>query len=102
MSRDTFKNNPDLQELFVTSDGTEFYKEDTAKNHARTLEDKSVNSVSRPEEKEVQLTAAEIIASIPEMDMDQATFSLTAEQLLAKPRKSVVEALTAHLAELEK
>lgn len=101
MSKDTFKDNPKLQEYFETSDGTAFYKEDTARDYARTLEDKSVKSVSRPEEKETPLTAVEIIAQIPGMDIDEATLSLTAENLLAKPRKSVVEALTAHIEELQ-
>ncbi|QDP85198.1 hypothetical protein FNJ88_06325 [Chryseobacterium sp. SNU WT5] len=102
MSKDTFKNHPDLQEYFETSDGTKFYKEDLAKNHARTLEDKAVTAVSRPEEAEVKKPAAEILELIPDMDIDDATEFLMAENLLAKPRKSVVEALTAHLEELQK
>lgn len=97
----TFKNHPDLQEYFETSDGTQFYKEDVAKNHAKSLEDKTVKKVSRPEEKEKQLSAAEIITLVPEMDFDQATQYLTSENLLAKPRKSVVDALTAKLEALK-
>ena len=103
MSKDTFKNNPDLKEYFETSDGTQFYKEDLAKNHARDLEDKTVKSVSRNEEKdEIKMTAPEIVAMIPEMDLETANSYLDAESLLSKPRKTVVEALETHIESLEK
>ena len=103
MSKDTFKNHPDLQEYFETSDGTQFYKEDLAKNHARDLEDKTVKQVSRTEEtSEVKMTAPEIVAMVPEMDLETATSYLDAENLLAKPRKTVLEALGNHIESLEK
>ncbi|OXA83676.1 hypothetical protein B0A56_00715 [Flavobacterium columnare NBRC 100251 = ATCC 23463] len=37
-----FKENPKLDELFTTSDGNAFYLEGDAKNHAKSLENKSV------------------------------------------------------------
>ena len=108
MSKDTFKDNPELQEYFETSDGTAFYKEDLAKNHARNLEDKSVKPVFRKEGKTAKgndegqkETFADIIAKAPEMDLETLVQYIDAENLLPKPRKSVVDALAARLDELE-
>lgn len=42
-----FRNNPGLTEFYQTSDGTAFYTENTALNHARTLKDKSVLRVEK-------------------------------------------------------
>jgi nucleoside 2-deoxyribosyltransferase len=47
---DIFEQNPELQEVFQTSDGTSFYTENAAKNHARNLEDKKVSHLERPSE----------------------------------------------------
>lgn len=48
-----FKNHPELEKYYETSDGTAFYNESNARNHARTLEDKTVKAVNRnPETKE--------------------------------------------------
>ena len=96
-----FKDKPELQEYFETSDGTKFYTENMAKNHARDLEDKKVTHVTRPEEESAKETAADIIAKAPEMDLDTANEYLDAETSLAKPRKSVVEALENRINELE-
>ncbi|KMQ70314.1 hypothetical protein [Chryseobacterium koreense] len=101
MSKDIFKDTPDLQEYFETSDGQRFYKEDLAKNHARSLEDKSVATVYRDQEIEAtKETAKEIIAKIPEMDLQTAKEYLEAENS-DDPRKSVVKALIKRIAELE-
>ena len=48
MSQDIFTQNPNLQEVFKTSDGEYFYNENSAKNHAKTLEDKSVQHLEKP------------------------------------------------------
>ena len=50
MSQDIFTQNPNLQEVFKTSDGEYFYNENSAKNHAKTLEDKSVEHLEKPKE----------------------------------------------------
>lgn len=44
-----FKNNPQLNEYFETSDGQAFYSESAAKMHARSLDDKKVSNVVRKE-----------------------------------------------------
>ena len=40
-----FQSNPNLKKAFITSDGTPFYQENDAKNHAKTLKDKTVEPV---------------------------------------------------------
>ena len=59
MSQDIFTQNPNLQEVFKTSDGEYFYTENSAKNHAKTLEDKSVEHLEKPIESQTpeKLTA---------------------------------------------
>ena len=101
MSNDTFKNNPDLKEYFETSDGQKFYKEDLAKNHARSLDDKGVTHVFRDQTIEADReTAKEILAKVPEMDLETAQDYLDTE-ITDSPRKSVVAALEKRIAELE-
>ena len=41
--------NPDMKEVHVTSDGTAFYTLCDAKNHARTLKNKAVVSLTKAE-----------------------------------------------------
>lgn len=45
MSHQIFETNPNLEKVFVTSDTTAFYQENDAKNHAKSLKDKSVETV---------------------------------------------------------
>lgn len=40
-----FKQNPNLEKYYGTSDGEAFYNENDAKNHAKNLDDKTVESV---------------------------------------------------------
>lgn len=104
MSNEIFTDKPDLQEYFETSDGTQFYKEDLARNHGRTLEDKTVKNVSRNDVSETESakeTAKEILAKLPEMDLETAEEYLEAENSDEFPRKTVVAALTKRIAELE-
>jgi len=42
-----FKQYPDLDKYFVTSDGTKFFTKTTADNHAKTLKNKAVKTVSK-------------------------------------------------------
>ncbi|MBK5213633.1 MAG: hypothetical protein JJE55_08245 [Flavobacteriaceae bacterium] len=42
-----FKNHPNLKKYYQTADGTKFFQEDHAKNHARSLEDRTVATVIR-------------------------------------------------------
>lgn len=45
MSKEIFEQHPNLEKVYCTADGTPFYQENDAKNHAKTLKDKSVETV---------------------------------------------------------
>ena len=97
-----FKEHEHLDVCFQTSDGVYFYTEDTAKNHAKKLDNKKVKKLEREEEKQSEKeTFADIIAKAPEMDLDTVNKYLDAENALEKPRKSVLEALKKRIIELE-
>lgn len=53
MSHEIFQTNPNLEKVHVTSDNTPFYQENDAKNHAKNLKDKSVETVYNPKSLEV-------------------------------------------------
>lgn len=107
---DLFKQYPEMSEYYQTSDGTPFFKEETANTHARTLKDKRVKTVYRPDEPENENdedlpkteTAKEIIAKLAEMNLESAQDYLAAEESLEAPRKTVVDAIQKRIAELQK
>lgn len=103
MNNTFFKDHPNVNEYFETSDGHKFYTENLAKNHAfstKTLADKSITHVSRPAESEVKETATDIVAKAAEMDIETAQDYLDNENAADKPRKTVVDALTKRIDEL--
>jgi hypothetical protein len=51
-----FENQPNLEKCFSTSDGEHFYNENDAKNHARSLDEKSVEPVYNPNFLEVVIS----------------------------------------------
>lgn len=53
MSQEIFEANPNLEKAFITSDETPFYQENDAKNHAKTLKDKAIETVFNPNSFEV-------------------------------------------------
>ncbi|ROH98406.1 hypothetical protein EGI16_21465 [Chryseobacterium sp. G0240] len=102
---DLFKQYPDLSHYYETSDGTPFYKEETAQTYAKTLNDKRIKAVYREdiidEEGPKTETAKEIIAKLPDMDLETAQDYLTAEESLETPRTTVVAAIQKRIAELQ-
>lgn len=72
-----FETNPDLKKAYITSDGTPFYQETDAKNHAKTLKDKTVEPVFN--EKELQVVDEE---ELTDADREMAEFE-AAEKLKA-------------------
>lgn len=72
-----FETQPDLKKAYITSDGTPFYQETDAKNHAKTLKDKSVEPIFN--EKELQVVDEE---ELTEADLEMAEFE-AAEKLKA-------------------
>lgn len=49
IAKDVFAANPDMKEVHVTSDGTAFYTLCDARNHARSLKNKAVVSLTKAE-----------------------------------------------------
>lgn len=105
-----FKQYPNMSEYFETSDGEKFFKEDPAKVHGRTLKNKTVKTVTRPEAEDVIInpatkpggeTVKQIIAKLPEMDLETAKKYLDEENELETPRKTVTDALEKRIKELE-
>lgn len=45
MNKEIFEQHPNLEKVFVTTDGQAFYNENDAKNYAKNLEDKAVETV---------------------------------------------------------
>lgn len=77
-----FKSNPQLKKVYVTSDGTPFYQETDAKNHAKTLDDKTVE----PLYNELELTVVdeeELTAEQLEMAEFEAQEKIKADEALA-------------------
>lgn len=105
---DLFNQYPKMSEYFQTSDGQKFFKEDTAKLHAKSLEDKNIKKVERPSKSKATVqdetkteTAKDIVAKSAEMDLATAQDYLATEEALEAPRKTVVEALQKRIAELQ-
>lgn len=51
VGKETLAQNPDLKEVFVTSDGVPFFMRNDAQNHARTLKNRDVFNIKRDEPK---------------------------------------------------
>lgn len=81
-----FESNPNLKKAFITSDGTPFYQEHDANNHAKTLKDKSVEPVYN--EKELQVIDAE---DLSDEDKEMAEFE-AAEKLKANQEAEKLKA----------
>jgi hypothetical protein len=83
-----FETNPDLKKAYITSDGTPFYQETDAKNHAKTLKDKSVEPVFN--EKELQVVDEE---ELTDADREMAEFEAAEKEKEAKAElaKSLAE-----------
>lgn len=47
IAADVLKQNPDINEVHVTSDGTAFYTRNDAQNHANSLQNREVFSTKR-------------------------------------------------------
>lgn len=85
-----FETNPDLKKAYITSDGTPFYQETDAKNHAKTLKDKSVEPVFN--EKELQVVDEE---ELTDADREMAEFEAQEKAKEAQPQKEADEAAQA-------
>ncbi len=98
-----FKSKPSLKAYFKTADNTPFYTEVDAKNHAKTLEDKTVKKVERTiVDSDDSLTVSEIEALAKEAtDVAVLEELLKEEKASDKPRKGAIKAIEARIAELK-
>jgi len=74
-----FKSHPNLEKAYITSDGTPFYQESDAKNHAKTLKDKSVEPIYN--EKELQVVGEQELSA---EDKEMAEFEAAEKEAEAK------------------
>jgi hypothetical protein len=88
MSHEIFEIHTDLEKVYVTSDNTPFYQENDAKNHAKSLKNKAVETVFNPKTFEV-VESEEATAE----DTEQAEFE--AAEKLAEARAELAKSLLA-------
>lgn len=81
-----FITNPDLKEVYMTSDTEAFFKESDAKNHAKTLKDKSIELVVNP------LQIETIIDDFNEDDEQDNFNSLKISEGIKEPLTGIVAA----------
>lgn len=74
MTQDIFKTNPQLEVAYQTSDKQCFYTECDARNHAKTLEVKSVKTLTRENQKEPE----------QEVDEEREQYAARYEELFGK------------------
>lgn len=90
-----FETNPHLKAYFQTSDGEAFYEEQDARNHAKSLEDKTITPFKREAEKQndvLENTSEEII--YPE-GLIEETPKEKIEEVTPKTKKPQVKKTTA-------
>lgn len=90
-----FKSNPQLKKVYVTSDDTAFYQETDAKNHAKTLENKTVEPLFN----ELELTVVDEEELTPEQ-IEMAEFEAQ-EKIKADEAAQEQERLNKEKADLE-
>lgn len=101
MSHDIFKRNPNLEVVYQTSDQQCFYHESDARNHAKTLENKSVETLKKgsaeekPAQREYALNAKDTIAKIRAVESLEGL-----EEFADDERKSVIDAIVKRTEEL--
>lgn len=95
-----FKDNPNLNEAFITSDGTAFYTDNAAANHAATLENKLVKHETRevenvdPREELEAMNKPAIIEMAKALEIEfekKATKPELIDMILAKQAEPVKE-----------
>lgn len=83
IAADVLKQNPDINEVHVTSDGTAFYTRNDAQNHANSLQNREVYSTKRGAA--VKATASkpadtEQLAGESEPEVDELTGEAISEE----------------------
>ncbi|OBX20963.1 MULTISPECIES: hypothetical protein [Bizionia] len=101
MSKDqVFSDYPSLKSYHQTSDGTKFFKKDHARNHSRSLKDKSLEEIKNPSPKVVDVSVKEAVTT--KIKVDQNVDDLTPSQKAKLAKEAIgkletVEAVEAAL-----
>jgi len=95
IAADIFKANPNLETYHETSDGEAFFNDSDARNHAKTLKDRTVKEVKKGDVKKALPKAIEAVAAI-----EAATTIEDLEAFKEDTRASVVAALAKRTTEL--
>jgi hypothetical protein len=101
MSKEVFEQNPNLEKVYCTSDGTPFYQENDAKNHAKTLDVKTVEIVYNEKLLEV-VVDEELTDEEKQMAEFEAAEKAKADQEAAEAKEAEAKAeLAKSLAEFD-
>lgn len=91
MSKEVFEQHPDLEKVYCTSDGTPFYQENDAKNHAKKLDVKTVETVYNENLLEV-IGEEDLSDSDKEMAEFEAAEKVKADQEAADEKEAAEKA----------
>lgn len=88
IAADVLKQNPDINEVHVTSDGTAFYTRNDAQNHANSLQNREVFSTKRGTAA-LKAAVAASKADVPEpADNEPEVDELTGEPINNEPENA--------------
>lgn len=88
IAADVLKQNPDINEVHVTSDGTAFYTRNDAQNHANTLRNREVYSTKRGAAALKAAVAASKADVFEPADGEQEIDELTGEPINDNPENA--------------
>lgn len=89
-----FKENPQLDVVYKTSDGKYFYTENNAKNYAQTLEDKKVVKLERGEDKSEKVIKAvsKVLQNVVVETKESKEVTAEVTEAVAEPNKKTKKA----------
>lgn len=94
-----FKQHPNVEEFYVTSDDQAFFNASDAKNHAKTLENKEVDTIKRRDVLKVESTESKAEST---GDDERIALMAKLEALGGKAAKNIgLDKLKEKIAELE-
>lgn len=64
-----FKDNPKVDIYYKTSDGTPFFSKNAAQNHAKTLEQKNIETITRGSVKNSEENSLKVVVDTSKLDI---------------------------------
>lgn len=99
MKNDIFKDNPNLEEVFVTSNGEVFYQKGDAEIEAKKLSDKKIDHLVNPSKK---VAVSEPFVQVGESEDGSAELEFAAEITTDQVKEMTVEAAVNFAIETDK